>query len=133
VPIWSLDILPTVLAVAGLPLPREKPLDGKNILPALTGEVDRIHDHLFWTKGGSSAVRSGRWKLVTIKGQRELFDLDTDPGEFNDLADENPRKVAELSALYEAWFDEMAKPVSGQPKRRGEKVVPRGDTKPKQD
>jgi len=133
VPVWSLDILPTVLAAAGLPLPRERPLDGKNILPAMTGEVDHLHDHLFWSRGDTAAVRSGRWKLVTMKDQRELFDLDTDPGESNDLADENPRKVAELSALYKAWFDKMAKPVGGERKRRGQKAVPRGDAKPKPD
>jgi arylsulfatase A-like enzyme len=131
VPVWSLDILPTALAAAGLPLPREKPLDGKNILPVLTGEADRIHDHLFWTRGDSSAVRSGRWKLVAIEGRRELFDLDADPGESNDLADEYPKKVAELSALYEAWFEKMAKPVDRQPKKRQDKMaIPRGGAKP---
>jgi arylsulfatase A-like enzyme len=134
VPVWSLDILPTILAAAELPMPSERPLDGKNILPALIGDVDRVHGPLFWSKGsqrGKWAVRSGRWKLVAIERQRELFDLEADPGESSDLSDEYPKKVAELSTLYEAWLDKMAEPVGGQPKkRRGEITIPRGDAKP---
>jgi arylsulfatase A-like enzyme len=128
VPVWSLDILPTALAAAGLPTPRERPLDGKNILPALRGEVDRVHDHLFWSEGGESgawAVRSGKWKLVASRGVRKLFDLEADVGESRDRAGEYPKKVAELSALYDAWLDTMAEPVSGQPKRWVGEAVPK--------
>jgi arylsulfatase A-like enzyme len=129
IPVWSLDILPTALAAAGLPMPRARPLDGRNILPALTGDTVRVHEHLFWGEGGKTgawAVRSGKWKLVAIKEQRELFDLAADPWESNDLADRHPDKVDELSKLYDAWLDTMAEPVSGQPKRWSDKAVPRG-------
>ena len=39
VPLWSTDILPTILAATGIESPTERPLDGKNMLPALTGET----------------------------------------------------------------------------------------------
>jgi len=120
VPVMSIDILPTALAAAGLPTPTERPLDGKNMLPALAGKVDKLHDHMFWSSGGWEgkwAVRSGRWKLVGQKAKAELFDLSADLGEATDLSRRHPEKVAELTKLHNAWLDEMAPPLSGAPKR----------------
>lgn len=122
VPVISLDLLPTALAAAGLPMPVDKPFDGRNILPALKGEVQTLHEHLFWSEGGASgewAVRSGNWKLVANPQRSELFDLAADPAEASDLAAKHPGKVRELTALHDRWLDEMAAPNSGQPKRHG--------------
>jgi arylsulfatase A-like enzyme len=119
-PIISLDILPTALAAAGLPAPKDKPFDGKSVLPVLQGRTTTLHDHLFWSEGGSSgewAVRSGKWKLVANKTMLELFDLEADPSEGTNLADDYPQKVQQLRTLYEAWLDEMAEPLNGSPKR----------------
>ncbi|HUS92798.1 MAG TPA: sulfatase-like hydrolase/transferase [Phycisphaerae bacterium] len=120
VPVWSIDILPTALAAAGLPLPTKRPLDGRDMLPALTGKLDKLHDALFWSSGGWEgkwAVRSGKWKLVGQKDRIELFDLDADVGEAADLSGRNPEKVAELTRLHDAWLARMAAPLSGAPKR----------------
>ena len=120
VPVLSIDILPTALAAAGLPMPAKKPLDGKDMLPALKGQVRKLHDHLFWSSGGWEgkwAVRSGTWKLVGQKGRVELFDLAADVGETTDLARSRPEKVAELRKLHDAWLDRMAEPLGGGPKR----------------
>jgi len=120
VPVLSIDILPTALAAAGLPMPAGKPLDGKNMLPALKGRVDKLHEHMFWSSGGWEgkwAVRSGKWKLVGQKDRGELFDLAADVGETTDLSAKHPEKVAELKKLYDAWLDQMAEPISGAPKR----------------
>jgi len=120
VPLWSTDILPTILAATGIESPTERPLDGKNMLPALTGEVESLHGHLFWSSGGESgkwAIRSGKWKLVTQKDKTELFDLEADLAESKDLAAAHPEVVAELTKTYDAWLDEMAEPLKGFPKR----------------
>ena len=120
VPVSSIDILPTVLAAASAAAPADRILDGRNILPALRGEAEQVHQHMFWSSGGESgkwAVRSGKWKLVAEKDRLELFDLEADIGETNDLAAKLPEKVAELAKLYDAWLAEMAAPASGQPKR----------------
>lgn len=120
VPICSIDLLPTVLAAAGVACPTDRLLDGKNILPALQGQVDSLHDHLFWSSGGQSgkwAVRSGNWKLVGQKDLVELFDLAADAGETTDLSNDLPDKVAELSGLYNVWLEQMADPISGAGKR----------------
>ena len=122
VPVISLDLLPTACAAAGVALPTDKPFDGKNLLPALKGEATSLHEHLFWSEGGESgewAARSGNWKVVANPQRTELFDLAADPGEKTDLAKQHPEKVKALTALYDRWLDEMAAPLSGQPKRHG--------------
>jgi arylsulfatase A-like enzyme len=128
-PVISLDILPTSLAAAGLEPPQERPFDGKSLLPLLHGETKVLHEHLFWSEGGSSgewAVRSGNWKLLASQDQRELYDLGTDPGEQTNLAKKHPDKVKQLMLLYDSWLDEMAKPNSGAPKRWGEATAEGG-------
>ena len=120
VPMWSIDLLATALDAAGLPLPQDKPLDGKSILPALKGETDKLHDELYWSSAGANgkwAVRSGNWKLVAAKDRVELFDLERDLGERKDLAARHPKVVSELTDKYNAWLDEMAEPIGSQQKR----------------
>ncbi len=131
IPMWSIDLFATALDAAGLPMPEDKPLDGKSILPALKGETDKLHDELYWSSAGEKgkwAVRSGNWKLVAEKNRIELFDLEKDLSETTDLADKHPEVVSELTAKYDAWLDEMAEPVSKQPKRWSpDGVVPTKD------
>ena len=120
VPMWSIDLFATALDAAGLPLPKDKPLDGKSILPALQGKTDQLHDELYWSSAGEKgkwAVRSGTWKLVAEKKRVELFDLEKDISETTDLAAQHPQVVARLTDKYNAWLDEMAEPLSKQSKR----------------
>ena len=137
----SLDILPTTLAAAGLPLPEDRPLDGIDILPILRGEAPAPTRDLFWCSGSSTgwwAVRSGDWKLVGEKGRVGLFDLGKDVSEKDDLSRQMPGKVAELTKLHDAWLAEMPDPVKSGTKRYGmaptpgtqaeERREPRGDS-----
>ena len=120
VPMWSIDLFATALDAAGLSMPKDKPLDGKSILPAIRGETDKLHDELFWSSAGEKgkwAVRSGNWKLVAEKARIELFDLKNDLSETTDLAKKHPQVVNELTSKYNAWLDEMADPISKQQKR----------------
>jgi arylsulfatase A-like enzyme len=120
VPMWSTDLFATALDAAGLPMPKDKPLDGKSILPALKGKTDQLHNELYWSSAGANgkwAIRSGNWKLVAQKNRVELFDLGKDLSETTDLAAKHPKVVSELKAKYNAWLDEMAEPVSKQEKR----------------
>ena len=120
VPLWSIDLFATALDAAGLPMPKDKPLDGKSILPAIRGETDQLHDQLYWSSAGDKgkwAIRSGNWKLVAEKERIELFDLEKDPGETTELSASFPKVVIELTDKYNAWLDEMAAPISNQAKR----------------
>ncbi|VGO15734.1 Arylsulfatase [Pontiella desulfatans] len=116
VPVWSTDILPTSLALAGIdPLPGTKPLDGKDIMPALKGNVDQIHDALYWCSGseGKWAVRQGDWKYLFDKGETGLYNLDDDISEENNLKDAHPEKFQALEKLYNDWFEQMGEPAKG--------------------
>lgn len=104
-PVTALDIHATALAAAGVPAPRDKPLDGVDLLPYLTGERrDPPHDRLFWREGGQSAVRMGDWKLVQARtGAAQLFNVREDIGEEHDLAAQEPKKFDELADAWEEW------------------------------
>jgi arylsulfatase A-like enzyme len=118
-PVMSLDILPTVMAAAGVEEPLNKPFDGKNIQPILE-QAGILHDKLYWSEGGESgtwAVRSGKWKLVVHKDLFELFDLENDPSETTDLSEIYPDTVLEMSISYDTWLDEMAEPIQLSGKR----------------
>jgi arylsulfatase A-like enzyme len=118
----ALDILPTVIAAAGLAGPSEQPLDGMNLLPVLRGEIAPRPRNLFWCSGSNDgwwAVRSADWKLVGEKARISLFDLSQDVAEKNDLGKTMPEKVAELTKLHDAWLAEMQNPIKSGAKRYG--------------
>ncbi len=120
VPLWSIDLFATALDASGLPMPIDRPLDGKSILPALKGETTKLHDELYWSSAGTKgkwAIRSDNWKLVAEKNRIELYDLEGDLSETTNLAAKHPEVVSELKEKYNTWLDEMADPVSNQGKR----------------
>ena len=116
VPVSSMDILATALTAAGLkPLADGKPLDSKDMMPALKGKEKSLHDTLFWSTGdqGEWAVRAGDWKLVFIKGVTELFNMAKDYSETTDVKSKFPEKHDELMKLYSQWLEQMSDPDRG--------------------
>lgn len=112
-PISTLDVLPTAIAVASGSLPADREYDGVDLLPYLRGERStRPHETLYWKLNWGAAVRQGDWKLVrTPADELWLFDLAADPGERNDLAARRPELVVELRALLEAWEATLPAPL----------------------
>lgn len=116
----SLDVLPTVLAAAGVEAPAERQSDGIDLIPVLSGEKPAEPRTLYWSsaeEGGWWAVRSDDWKLVAERDRIELFDLAKDPGESTDLSAAHPDQVSRLTALHDAWLAEMAEPVKAGAKK----------------
>ncbi|MDP7302076.1 MAG: sulfatase-like hydrolase/transferase, partial [Pirellulaceae bacterium] len=112
-PVISLDILPTALDAIDK-LPAKNNFDGKSLLPLLTGASQTHHDTLFWCKeGGEWAVRRGDWKLRSLKGQTELFNLSDDPREQRNLATSQSAEVKALSGAFDSWIEQMADPITG--------------------
>jgi len=107
--VMGFDCHATALAAAGLPMPTDKPLDGVNLLPFLTGkQAGRPHDQLFWRSGEKHAARVGDWKLVQDRdGDAQIFNLKDDISEKTDLAAKEPAKLKELQAAYDAWEKQM--------------------------
>ncbi|VGO16351.1 Arylsulfatase [Pontiella desulfatans] len=134
VPVIGTDFYPTFLEAAGLPVPKGKVLDGISLLSLLTGQdefpermlfwhfpvylqaysgvEDDSHDPLYRTRPGS-ALRFGKWKFHEYfeDGRIELYDLEADIGERNNLASLYPEKARELHAEMKRWRATMEAPV----------------------
>lgn len=122
-PVISLDIMPTICAALNIDLPADRTSDGRNILPAITGELkEPLHDQLYFDGNDDSwAVREGNWKLLfSKKGSLELYNLVDDLSEQNNLVLQYPDRVNELKMLYTNWRDEMGTPMSKR-KKSGKK------------
>lgn len=105
-----MDVMPTCLDVAGISYPQANrgqalvPLEGKSLMPIFRNETRPIREALFWEHEGNRAVRQDKWKLVARHGgDWELYDLDADRTELNNLAGKNPDRVKDLSASHERW------------------------------
>ncbi len=81
------------------------PLEGKSLVPILEGQQREGHNHLCWYLMGSRAVRQGKWKAVwgATAGRWELFDMQADRTETNDLSKRYPEKVRKLATIWKAW------------------------------
>jgi arylsulfatase len=126
-PAHVIDIVPTVLDLAGINKPTEwqgqpvPPAPGKSLVPALAADETIARESLWWLHEGHRAIRVGDWKLVAAKGDPwELYDLKTDRAEQHNLAATMPDKAAELARMWQAQTDrtvELAKQTqTGQPK-----------------
>lgn len=100
-PLAAYDWLPTACELAGIEPPEA--VDGRSFLPLLRGQNEIQRDYLFWSYGSKKALRSGKWKGV-VPGQGkdlELYDLETDIGEENDVSAKHPELVQQLSDWIE--------------------------------
>ena len=102
------DVFPTFSEIIGKT--NIKNIDGISFLPTLLGESSKqkVHDYLYWEfheLNGRQALRKNNWKLIRYNvnkgGSYQLYNLDKDPGETNDLSKQNPELVSEFSKLLE--------------------------------
>ena len=106
----TIDILPTIAKLAGQPKPQDRVIDGHDISDILLGKnkAKSPHETLYYEKDG---VRQGKWKLVRykVKADRfaELYDLEKDVGEQNDLSKKYPEKVVKLTEILDTHVQKI--------------------------
>ena len=115
-PVWTADLAPTIKTLCGLA--DNGAVDGVSLAGLLTGQAPLAPRPLYWhyphysNQGGrpGGAIRDGDWKLIEDyeTGRRELFNLRTNPGETNNLAQKEPDQVAALASRLDAWRKAVA-------------------------
>ncbi len=109
-----IDVAPTILDACGIKKPDNVALDGRSLMPLLTQDSPKWDDrNLFfqWHRGDvperfrDCAVRSQKYKLINGV---ELYDIQNDPYEKTDIADDNPKMVAQMRDEYLEWFRDVS-------------------------
>jgi len=113
----TMDIMPTFAALAGAEMPTDRVIDGRDQSKLITGKTDKsARDNFFYyVQGNLHAVRQGKWKLALPNRKLfygyardkspvtkpELYDLENDISEKNDVSDKHPEIVQQLLKLAE--------------------------------
>ncbi|MCA9215045.1 MAG: arylsulfatase [Planctomycetales bacterium] len=117
-PAHLIDLMPTFVSVAGAKYPASfaeapiQPMEGVDLVPALQGKPLSRSQPLCFEHHGNLALRDGRWKIVSTYRRDQprtwqLFDMDADRSELNDLSDQRPAKKADLIAKWHVWADRV--------------------------
>ncbi|MEQ9409531.1 MAG: arylsulfatase [Fuerstiella sp.] len=115
------DIMPTLIDLMNATYPETRnglavlPPEGISLLPVFRRQQRVGHDSLCWYLYGNRAIRQGKWKLVWGSNvQRwELFDMETDRTETNDLATQYPQRVRQMESLWLTWAQQTGAPLKG--------------------
>jgi arylsulfatase A-like enzyme len=116
-----MDLAPTFLEIAGTSHPTTyqgrnvEPIRGKSLVPFLSGQSDIVRgddEPIGFELLGWRGIRAGSWKATWISSpfgvsDWQLFNLEVDPGESRDLADENPELLQRLITQWEAYAEEV--------------------------
>lgn len=110
----NLDILPTLSELCNIPLPKNHlPLAGKSLVPLfknpatswdrmLVTDSQRIQHPEKWRK---SSVMQNKWRLVNGK---ELYNIENDKGQKNNVAEQHPEQVAKMKDFYNQWWKRVS-------------------------
>ncbi|CAH8283041.1 arylsulfatase A-like enzyme [Mariniflexile fucanivorans] len=108
------DMLPTLTKLVGQKFTPTKTMDGTDVSGYLLGKEEAPKRYLVtdtqrvpWPiKGKNSSVMDDNWRLIN---GTELYNINDDPGQQNNVADAHPEKVAEMNAFYESWWEDVIK------------------------
>jgi arylsulfatase A len=123
----STDLLPTICSAAEIPLPKNLKLDGINLLPLLQGERKQLERNtVFWQLNlykhlqrhydkpkpyATEIARRNRWKMLALNGKPvELFDIEEDIEEKNNLIHEHPDVVKSMNVELQDWLTQPRQP-----------------------
>jgi arylsulfatase A-like enzyme len=117
--VMTADIFPTACHLAGVPLPTDRTLDGRDIWPVITQAAKSPHEFVAWSEGPQLAIRQGKWKLVLngvthdgtpegnkpLTGEDAVFlsDVEQNPGESRNLRHQLPEVTDQLQTVLQSW------------------------------
>ncbi len=113
-PSHLVDLMATALDLAKADYPAEKdgqkliPVEGISLRTALSGSSLERGKPIYWEHEGNRAVRDGKWKLVAkgVNSPWELYDMEKDRTEMNNLVDSQSEVASKMAAQYETWAKE---------------------------
>ncbi|NIA14878.1 MAG: sulfatase-like hydrolase/transferase [Nitrospiraceae bacterium] len=112
-----LDMYPTLLAMAGLKPPAGRPLDGRNVWPAIRDGKATDVDAYYWLWGTYDCIRTPDWKLFRFYDHVELYDMHRDVCETKDVSEDHPAVAEKLASKLDGWMQRNGFAVSHAPKR----------------
>lgn len=135
-PVMTIDLFPTFSELAGLPSPSESDLDGRSLLPLLENVDSEFDRNLYWHyphyhaggDGPYSAIRSGDYRLIEFHedDRVELYNLEADLSEGNDLSQQHPQIRDRLRNQLHRWREtvgaQMPTPNPNYQPERAEEV-----------
>jgi len=94
----NIDLLPTLLDIAGIESSDELQLDGKSMFPIFTNEKAEIHDDLYFEFGFSRGVSTGKWKYIAVRYNKDLYEemsagILKEAPNLNDMAEQGQAKI----------------------------------------
>ena len=132
-----IDVMPTLLEACNVPVPEGLKLDGLSLIPLLTGKVNKLPEREIFIQGHAGSepfkyfhftVRSQQYKLISpdddpygniarpgdaeiqkMIASLELYDIEKDSSEINNIAKQHPEMVKNMLSKYENWFDQAIK------------------------
>ena len=125
----ALDMFPTLIDMAGLKMPPTRPLDGRNIWPALRDNTASPVESYYWFWRNADALRTADWKLFRYSDHFELYDIRKDISEANDVAAAHPEVVKALTVKMNDWVNSMGVALTHQPppQKLNAKPAPAGE------
>ena len=132
-----IDVMPTLLEACNIPVPKDLKLDGLSLMPLLSGKVKTLPEREIFIQGHAGSepfkyfhftVRGQRYKLISptddpygdisrptdadvkkMIANLELYDIEKDSSEINNIAKQHPEIVKSMLTKYENWFDQAIK------------------------
>ncbi len=125
----ALDMFPTLMAMAELKMPETRPLDGKNIWPALRDKTVSPVESYYWSWHNEDAIRTADWRMHRFFDRNELYDIRSDIGETKNVAEAHPEVVKSLTAKMNTWVDSLGAALTHQaaPAKLNAKPTPEGE------
>ena len=113
-----IDLMPTFVDAAGATYPKNyngneiQPMEGVSLIPTLAGKTLSRQSPIGFEHHGNLGLRDGKWKILSMyRGNQprkwELYDMEADRTELNDLAKKMPDKLNSMVAAWQLWADRV--------------------------